>query len=69
MLPQTDEFWANYEYAQQYGTKKLMSEFMEYEKITGKDWSEELLFFDPVLQSMEKFHKEVVIPLLDKEKI
>jgi hypothetical protein len=69
MLPNTDEYWTEIEYAQKYGKKKLMSEFMEYEKITGKDWSESLLSFDPSSQSIEKFHREVVIPLLAERKI
>lgn len=64
MLANTDEYWAEIEYAQKYGKKKLMSEFEEYEKITGKDWSKSLLSFDPDTQSIEKFHKKVVIPLL-----
>jgi hypothetical protein len=65
MLPSTDQVWSDIEYARQYGgEKKLMSEFLEYEKITGKNWADELLAFDPISQSMEKFHKEVIIPLL-----
>jgi len=52
------------EYTLQYGGDKLMSEFSEYEKITGKNWGDSLIAFDPVSQSVEKFHKEVVIPLL-----
>ncbi|MDR1802393.1 MAG: hypothetical protein LBQ94_02195 [Treponema sp.] len=49
---------------QKYGGKKLMSELMEYEKITGKNWADALKAFDSVSYSIEKFHKEVVIPLL-----
>ena len=64
MLLYRDGVWTDIEYARQYGEEKLMSEFMEYEKITGKDWGDTLLAFDPTSQSMEKFHKEVVIPFL-----
>jgi len=63
-LPNTSEYWADQEYAEEYGEKKLMSELEEYEKITGKNWPDALMAFDSVSQSIEKFHKEVVIPLL-----
>jgi len=63
-LPNTEEYWAEQEYIQNYGQKKLMTEFMEYEKIAGKGWDDALEAFDPVSHSMEKFHKEVVLPLL-----
>jgi UDP-N-acetylmuramoylalanine-D-glutamate ligase len=66
MLPNTDEFWEQYEYIHNYGEKKIASDFMEYEKIAGKDWADALEAFDPVSHSMEKFHKEVVLPLLKK---
>jgi len=59
------------EYTHKYGEKKLMSEFVKYEKLTGKDWADALLAFDPVSRSLEKFHKEVIIPFLmdaDKKK-
>lgn len=65
MLPYTEKVWSDIEYARQYGgEEKLMSEFLEYEKITGKDWAEALLAFDPVSQNMENFHKKVVIPVI-----
>jgi hypothetical protein len=60
-LPNTSEYWEEQEYIQQYG---VMPDLVEYEKITGKDWSDALLAFDPVSQSLIKFHKEVVLPLL-----
>ena len=54
------------EYAQQYGgEKKFMSDLVRYEKITGTDWTDALLAFDPVSRSLIKFHKEVVFPILD----
>jgi len=64
MLPLGPEARADLNYAQQYGEKKLMLELCEYEEITGKDWAAALLAFDSVSQSIEKFHKEVVIPFL-----
>jgi len=63
-LPNTKEYWAEQEYIHNYGQEKLMSEFLEYEKITEKDWADALLAFDPVSRSVERFHKEVVIPFL-----
>ena len=63
-LPSRAEAWADEEYAEKYGEKKLMSELMEYEKITGKNWAEALIAFDSVSHSIEKFHKEVVLPLI-----
>jgi hypothetical protein len=60
-LPNTSEYWEEQEYIQQYG---VMPDLVEYEKITGKDWSKALLAFDPASQSLIKFHKEVVLPLL-----
>jgi len=52
------------EYTMQLSGNKLMSDFSEYEKITGKNWGDSLIAFDPVSRSIEKFHKEVVLPLL-----
>jgi hypothetical protein len=53
------------EYAQQYGgEEKFMSDLVEYGKLTGKAWVDALLAFDPVSQSLIRFHKEVVIPFL-----
>jgi len=63
-LPSRAEAWADEEYAEKYGEKKLMSELVEYEKITGKNWADTLMAFDSVSQSIEKFHKEVVLPLI-----
>ena len=60
------EAWADMEYGKKYGEKKLMIELMEYEKITGNDWSKALIAFDSVSYSIEKFHKEVVLPLLNE---
>ena len=68
MLPGTEQFWKDKRYAEKYGEKKLMTELMEYEKITGKNWAKALIAFDNVSQSIEKFHKEVVLPLLSKQK-
>ena len=65
-LPSREEAWADMEYGQKYGEKKLMTELMEYEKITGKDWSDALMAFGSASQSIEKFHKEVVLPLIRK---
>ena len=62
-LPNTSEYWAEQDYIQQHG---VMSDLVEYEKITGKNWADALMAFDSVSQSIEKFHKEVVIPLLSK---
>jgi hypothetical protein len=58
------EFLADLQYAEKYGEKKLMSELMEYEQITRKNWPDALKAFDSISYSIEKFHKEVVIPLL-----
>jgi len=66
-LPNTEEYLAEQEYIHNYGQKKLMSEFMKYETITGKGWDDALEAFDPVSYSMEKFHKEVVLPLLSSQ--
>jgi len=68
MLPSLPEERANYAYAQGYGEKKLMSELLEYEKITGKNWADALKAFDSVSYGIEKFHKEVVIPFLSRKK-
>ena len=64
MLPSGPVTRSDQEYMQKYGGKKLMSELVEYEKITGKNWADALKAFDSVSYSIEKFHKEVVIPLL-----
>jgi len=64
MMFATEEIWADQRYGEKYGEKKLMSELVEYEKITGKNWAEALMAFDSVSQSIEKFHKEVVLPLI-----
>ena len=65
MLPLGPQAREELDYAQQYGgEKKFMSDLVEYEKITGKDWADALLAFDPVSQSLIKFHKEVVLPFL-----
>jgi len=64
MMFYSSEAFADMEYGEKYGEKKLMSELMEYEKITGKNWSDALMAFDSVSQSIEKFHKEVVLPLI-----
>jgi len=60
-LPNTSEYWAEQDYIQKNG---VMPDLVEYEKFTGKDWSDALMAFDSVSQSIEKFHKEVVLPLL-----
>jgi len=57
------EAWADIEYGKKYGVEKLFSELEKYEKLTGKNWAEALKAFDSS-ESIEKFHKEVVIPLL-----
>jgi hypothetical protein len=64
MMFATEEFWADKRYGEKYGEEKLMSELMEYEKITGKNWMDAVIAFDNVSQSIEKFHKEVVLPLI-----
>ena len=48
----------------EYGRKKLDSDLIEYEEITGKNWSDALTAFDSVSRNIEKFHKEVVLPLI-----
>ena len=64
-LPLDPQAREELEYAQQYGgEEKFMSDLVEYEKITGQNWADALLAFDPVSQSLIKFHKEEVIPLL-----
>jgi len=60
-LPNTPEYWAEQDYIQKHG---VMADLVEYEKITGKNWADALMAFDSVSQSIEKFHKEMVIPLL-----
>jgi len=55
-----------YEYVQKYGEKKLASDFKKYEKITGTDWGKSLKSFDPTSQNIENFHREVVIPAINK---
>ena len=56
----------DYEYAKIYGESKLMSEFLEYERITGKDWNDSFVAFcegktqEKPQYSIESFHKEVV---------
>jgi len=59
----TKESWADIEYGREYGEEKLLSDLEKYEEIAGKDWVEALKAFDST-KSIEKFHKEVVIPLL-----
>ena len=68
MLPSGPVARSDQEYMQKYGGKKLMSELVKFGKITGKNWAEALLAFDSETQSIEKFHKEVVIPLLKARK-
>ena len=59
------------EYAKQYGESKLMSEFLEYESITGVDWVDSFMGFSngnpqgESRYSMEQFHKEVVLKHLE----
>ena len=61
----------DYEYAKRYGESKLMSEFMEYERITGEDWVDSFIEFSngnpqgTPQYSIERFHKEVVLKALD----
>ena len=56
----------DYEYAKRYGESELMSEFLEYERITGDDWVDSYMAFckgNPQGNSqfsIERFHKEVV---------
>jgi hypothetical protein len=64
MMFATEEAWADQRYGEKYGEKKLMSELMEYEKITGKNWADALMAFDSVSHNIEKFHKEMVLPLI-----
>jgi hypothetical protein len=64
MMFYSSEACADMEYGQKYGEKKLMTELMEYEKITGKNWMDAVIAFDNISQSIEKFHKEVVLPLI-----
>jgi len=67
MGPYRAEVWADIEYGRKYGEEKLMTDLVKYEEITGKDWLEALLAFDSVSQSIEKFHKKVVLPFLHTE--
>jgi len=60
----TEANMADYDYIQKIGERKLMADFVEYERITGKNWADALLAFDSDAGSYEKFHKEAVLPLL-----
>jgi len=61
--------WEQEGYIEEYGRKKLDSDLMEYEEITGKDWSNALTAFDSVSRRLDKFHKEVVLPLIRQTRL
>jgi len=59
-----------YQYAKHYGKDNLMSDFLEYERVTGKDWTDSYNLFcngEPQSKpqySIERFHKDIVIKAL-----
>jgi len=69
MMFYSSEAFADMEYGRKYGEKKFMSELMEYEKITGKNRADALMAFDSVSHSIEKFHKEEVLPLIRQTRL
>jgi len=58
-----------YMYAQAYGEERYCKDIIKYEEITVRDWAEELNFLCEKDSGYngEKFHKEVILKLINEK--